>query len=115
MKPAPHRPSSSPPQNPWESDVDRALDRQFSDIYTMLAAGLLFTDNFDAYITEFTTDATPGVETAIEHGLKRVPTGFLVLEKNKAAHLFKGSTEKTSTQYYVQSDTSSVKVKLMIF
>lgn len=115
MKPARYLPSSAAPTTAFERDLDKSLNAMFADFYHMLAGGLLFSDNFDGHTVTFTTDATPGVETAIEHGLKRVPTGFLILEKNKAAHIFGGSTDKTSTHYYIQSDAESVTVTLMFF
>lgn len=115
MKLSRYLPSANPPQTPFEKDVDRSLDKQFTETAEILNNGIRFLDNFDGFIVTLTTDATPGVETAIAHGLKRVPTGCLVLEKNKAAHIFSGPTAKDSTTYYIQSDVAEVLATVMIF
>ncbi len=115
MKLSTYKPADSAPSTPWEKDADKSLDRIFAELKAMLNSGLGFVENFDCAIVNIVTNATPGVETAITHGLKRIPKGFLVLEKDKAAHLLVGQTTKTSTTYYVQSDVATVRATVMIF
>lgn len=103
------------PATHYEKDLERSLDKQFEKIGEILNKGLRFADNFDAYIGALTTNATPGVETAIAHGLKRVPSGFLVIQKDKAAHIYNGSTAWTADNIYVRSDVASVTATLIIF
>ena len=108
-------PAAAPDEPGYQQGLERVIDDHMKKIREILNKGLLFADNFDAYIATVLTDATQGVETAITHGLKRTPTGFLVFEKDKAAHVYTGSTAKNATTYYIRSDIASVTVTLMIF
>lgn len=103
------------PTDEFGKDLQESL-LVFSDqLISILNGGLRLEENFDFAMKTVTTDATPGVETAIAHGLKRTPLGFIVYSKNKAAHIFNGTTAFTSTNIYVQSDVASVIAKLIIF
>ena len=103
------------PGNEFEKNLELSLDKIFSQIKDILNNGIHFNDNFDAAITTLTTNATPGVETAIAHGLKRVPLGYLVLEQTSAGHIYRGPSGKDATNYYVASDVASVTIRIMIF
>lgn len=104
-----------PPKTDFEKKLEINLDKFFQQVRGILNKGIRFSDNFDGYITTITTDPTPGVQTALSHGLKRVPTGCLVLESNKAAHIFLGASGKSADTYNVQSDVASVTATLFIF
>lgn len=105
----------APPKDDYQKDLERALDKFSQELTTLLNKGLRFSDNFDSYIGQVTTDPTPGTETAIAHGLKRVPSGFLVIQKNKPAHVYNGASAWTVDNIYVRSDVLSVTATLMIF
>jgi hypothetical protein len=102
------------PETDFDKNLEKAFLRNIEQLTEILNKGIRFEDNFSAYITTFTTSGTPGVETAITHGLKRIPSGFVVLEKDKAAHIYKGASGKSATTYYVASDVASVTVTVMI-
>lgn len=108
------KPSNHPPENAFEKDLEIALDAIFSAIKEILNGGIRITDNLNSRISTITTSATPGTETAIAHGLKRIPAGAIILERDKAGHVFLGSSGKDSENYYVQSDVASVTVSLLI-
>ena len=103
-----------PPQDDFSRDLERGLDSIFSKLADILNGGLLLADNFDGFLTTITTDATPGVESAIAHGLKRVPSGYLVLKRDQAGILYDGSTAWDSTNIYVRSNVASLTVTLFI-
>lgn len=103
------------PEDDFSKDLEKNLDSFLTLVRTILNGGLRFADNFDCHIETITTSATPGVETAITHGLKRTPTGCFALEKDKAAHIYKGASGKSETTYNVASDVASVTATLIIF
>lgn len=104
-----------PPKDEHQKSLEINLDKIFTALRLMLNNGLRFNENFDAAITVVTTNATPGVETAIAHGLKRIPIGCIVLEKTAAGHLYRGPSGKDATNYYVASDIASLTARVMIF
>ena len=103
------------PENDFDKNIEKSFTRLTDQLTRILNKGIQFGENFDAYIVTLTTNATPGVETAITHGLKKIPLGCLVLEKNKAAHIYLGASGKSATVYNVASDIASVTATLMIF
>lgn len=105
----------STPKDQYEKDLEITLDKIFQKIAEILNNGIRFNENFDAAITVVTTNATPGVETAVAHGLKRVPLGCMVLEKTAAGHLYRGASGKDATNYYVASDIASLTARIIIF
>lgn len=106
--------SDVPPKDAYEKDLEFALDKFSLRLREILNNGLNFSDNFNGYLTTITTSAAPGTETAIAHGLKRVPVGCIVIEKDKAAHIYLGASGKDATNYYVRSDVASVTATLLI-
>ena len=106
--------STNAPANPYEKDLEQSLDKIFAVLVEILNGGLKFTDNFNSYITTITTDATPGNSSAITHGLKRIPSGLIILERiNKAGDIYLVS--KDATTYTLASDVASLNAKIMIF
>lgn len=103
------------PENDFEKNLEKSYLRLLQRLTEILNKGLNFSDNFAAYTTTITTSATPGIETAISHGLKSIPTGCLVLERDRAAHIYLGASGKSTTVYNVASDIASVTATLMIF
>jgi hypothetical protein len=114
MKLQRYAPSNHPPETKFDQDLETALDKIFGQLSEILNGGLRITENFDSYKVTLTTSATPGTETAIAHGLKRTPNGFIVLSKDKAAHIYDGATPKDSSNIYVRSDVASVTITLWI-
>lgn len=106
---------TAPPDTDYTKNLEKTLDEAFQRLREILNKGLLFADNFDAYIATITTDATPGLETAITHGLKRVPSGYLVMSRDKAAIIYDGASAWTATTLYIRSDVASVTAKVIVF
>lgn len=97
------------------SDVFFRMGRQLEDI---LNAGVKFSDNFDAYLTTFTSDGTPNTEFAVAHTLKRIPVGRVVLYQTKAGSLYQGpstGTAWTVSNAYFKCDVASVGFYIMLF
>ena len=108
--------NQAPPSEEWLKNLDKALDKWAQALVLLLKNGLRFEDNNDIDLVTFTTHATPGTEVAVAHTLKnRVPNGFLVYGKDKAGHLYDGTTAFSSANIYVRSDVASVTAKIMIF
>lgn len=103
---------NEPPETPFTKTLEQNLDKFFSKLRSILNKGLNFQDNFNCLKTTITTSVTPGNTTVITHGLGRIPVGVLILETDKAAHIF--TSAKTATTYTIKSDTASVTATLVI-
>ena len=106
-------PGSSGPETDLEKENELIVDQIQDQLQDLFNKGIRIEDNLSAYITTVTTDATPGVATTISHGLKRTPQGYIVLSKDKAAHIY-NTAAADSTNVYLKSDVASVTIKVII-
>jgi hypothetical protein len=97
----------------YHKSFETNLNKYLLLLRRIINNGLNFSENFNCLVTTITTNATPGVATAITHSLKRIPVGVLIAEKNKAAHIY--TSAKDATTYSIKSDVASVTVTLIIF
>lgn len=105
----------TPTVNDFERNLEKSFQRLMDQLVQILTKGLLFSDNFSCYIGDVTTDETPGVESGIAHGLKRIPTGYIVIGKDKTGDIFNGATAWTVSTIYLKSSVASLTAKIMIF
>lgn len=99
----------------WAKNLEQALQEYLDEVTNIINGAFRLEDNADVAIKTATTDAVPGDEVAVAHGLKRTPNGFAVLSTDKAAVIYDGSTANDATNLYIRSDTGTVAVKLLIF
>ena len=102
-------------ETPFEKNLEKSFQRLIDQLVQIFKNGILFSDNLSAYIGDLTTSGTPGVESVIAHGLKRVPTGYIVIGKDKTGDIFNGASAWTSSNIYIKSNVASLTIKIMIF
>lgn len=79
----------------WDEVCDNALDkRQFIDV---------------------TTPATPDQEYSIEHGFGTPAVGFIVINQNKAAVTYSGTTVWDDNKVYLKTNVATVIARIMVF
>lgn len=99
----------------FEKNIEKSFQRLMDQLVQILTKGLKFEDNFNCFIGSLTTSAVAGTELEISHGLKRIPSGYLVIGKDKTGDIFDGSTVWTSSSIYVKSDVASLTIKVLVF
>lgn len=104
-----------PATTEFDKNLERSFQRLLDQLSQILNNGLLFSDNFNASIGSFMTDLTPGVESAVAHGLKRIPEGYFIISRDKAGIVYDSGTAWDSTNIYVKSNVASLAVKILIF
>jgi hypothetical protein len=87
------------------------LDQNLSDI---LDGGLNFSDNFDSVFVTYTSNAIANTEDSVSHLLGKVPTGYIVVKKDKAADVYNTSA-LTSTVLRLKCSVSSAALTLLVF
>lgn len=70
---------------------------------------LSFRDNFTGY--EWTGEILPGEEKAITHGLKVIPTRFILTDAQGTNLIIRGDTKPTATHFFVTNVASSSTFK----
>ena len=59
--------------------------------------------------------ASTSIVYPIEHNLGFVPTGFLVIDKDKYADFKRGAVEWTNKTIYVQCNTANTRATILVF
>ena len=96
------------------------LELHVREVERILHRGISFgngvdEDNMSGDWVTFTSSVSPGTETGIPHNLGEVPVGYLVVRRDKAAHIYDGSTTWTSSTIYLRSDVASVAATVFVF
>lgn len=64
---------------------------------------------------EVTSHATPDTEYSIEHSLRTIPLGFIVIKQDKAAVTYQGATAWDTEKIYLKTNVASVAIRVLIF
>lgn len=85
----------------------------FDNIKELLNNGLKFSDNFDSKFVNVSF-AAANIDTAVPHGLGRVPTGYIVTRRGASLTVVDGATAWTSNIIYLKS-TAIGTVTVLVF
>lgn len=103
------------PTNKFESELEKDLLSYARDLSQILNKGIDFNDNFNCQIKTYTTNGTANTEDAVSHTLKRIPTGYLIIGRDKAGIVYNSGTTWTTTDIYLKCSVTSMAVTIIIF
>ena len=102
-----------------ESAFDRVLEAELlsytRELASILNKGLGFTDNWNGQAVTFTSHVTPDTEDSVAHSLGRVPTGFLILNRDKAGIVYQSGTAWTTSAIFVKTSVASMTTTILVF
>lgn len=98
----------------FAKDLIEVLKRHGVEISDIINGGIRLHENIDCTVVSTTTPGA-NVELAVAHTLRRVPTGFIVVNINKAAIIYDSGTTWTTAYIYIKCDQNNTTVKLLIF
>ena len=102
-----------------ESEFDKILEEELLSAWTelsnLLNGGIKFSDNFNGEIISVTDSGTINTEFTVSHTLKRVPTGFIVTNINKAGVTYDSGTAWTTTAIYLKCSVANATLKVLVF
>ena len=99
----------------FEKNLEKSYQRLNDVLSQMLTKGLLFSDNFNAYIVDVTTPGVPDTEFTVAHTLKRIPTGYILLRTDVPTTIYDGVTAWTTTDIYLKEPMGTATIKIMVF
>jgi hypothetical protein len=70
---------------------------------------------FAPQVIIYTSNGTPDTQDTVAHQLGRTPTGFLVINRDKAGVVYKGASAWTSSNIYLKCNVASVAVTMLVF
>lgn len=95
------------------SDASRFIQGAFDDLTTILNGKLLLGDNVSVSIFSYTFQAA-NTSYKIQHGLSRIPIGYILVKSPASSSLFDGSGQNDSNVIYLQC-TQALTVTVMVF
>lgn len=110
-----NRIKTSQPTNDFEKRLEQELLTYTLKLADVVNNGLKFSDNFDANILDVSDSGTANTEFTVAHTLKRVPTGYIVININKAGTVYAGSTSWTDTDIYLKCNVANCTIKILVF
>lgn len=103
------------PETEFEKNLEKELLSFSLELANILNNGLKFSDNFDANILDIADTGAANASNTVAHTLKRVPTGFIVVNNNKAGVVYDGGTAWTTTDIYLKCSVANCTVKVLVF
>lgn len=95
-------------------DLVQLLSEQELSLLSLLNQGLRMPDNFNGALLTYTSNATPDTQDTVAHGLRKVPSSFIVLSKDKAGDIYK-SASFDATNVYFKNSVASVATTIFVF
>src|SRR3990167_9512567 len=107
--------SQTPPENEFDRDLEKELDRILNrSLIPLVNGGLSFEDNMNCQLKTLTT-AGADTEVEVAHTLKRIPAGYIVYSRDKGGVVYDSGTAFTTTNIYIKCSTATTALKLIIF
>ena len=103
------------PGNKPQQDLYTIIANFITEVKKIVNGGITFNDNHDAKMVTFTSSGTPDVENTVPHSLGKIPSGYLVYSRDKAATLYDGATAWTKTDIYLKANVATTVFKIIIF
>lgn len=114
MTQVPTRIKTEAPHSPFESSLERELLSYSRKVADILNRGIRFEENLEnGFITIADTGGADS-EITVSHTLKRIPVGFLVINKDKYCDVRTSGTAWTTTDIYIKCSVANCNIKLFL-
>ncbi len=97
---------------------DESVRKQIQEILERVSLGStagVKAGNFDGQWIQFTSSGTPDAENTVAHSLNRIPTGYIVGQRNKGAVLYNGSSTWTSSNIYLKCNVATTVFRIFVW
>jgi len=94
-------------------ELVRFLSQMTDEIYQVVNGQLQFDQNLKTSTVDVSFTAA-NTQVPINHGLGRVPTGYIQAKSNVAARVYDGGSANTDSVLYLKSDAIA-NVKVIVF
>lgn len=95
-------------------DLAQLMAEQELNLTSLLNQGLRIPDNFDGAVLSYTSNAVANTQDSVPHGLRKVPSYFIVLSVDKGGVVYK-SAAFDATNVYLKNSATSVATTIYVF
>lgn len=102
-----------------ESKFDEGLIQELSkymyDLASLLNGGIRLDENCHAQIVSVSDTGLADTEFEVAHTLRRIPTGFIIVNRDAACIVYDSGTTWTATTIYLKCNTANANIKVLAF
>lgn len=95
------------------SDVTRYATQVIREIVDLINGNIRISDNLSVAIRDVNFTAS-NTEVRVEHGLNRIPSGYILVKSNVSTTIFDGDTSNSTTLIYLKASVAA-STKVLIF
>lgn len=99
----------------FDEELVKFLEQLMTNLSNIFGKAVSLTDNLDCEFIDYTSNGVADTEDTVAHTLRRVPTGFIVVNRDKAGAVYDSGTAWTTTNIYLKCSAVSTAVKLIVF
>lgn len=97
----------------------RMLSKMWENLARLINGNVTFgdgtnIDNINGSWINVTAPATPNTDFVVNHNLGRLPSGYLIMEKDRACDVYTGSAAPTKTQITLRVTVASAVLRMFI-
>lgn len=101
-----------------ESRFDEGLTVELAkyvyDLASLLNGGVRLDENCHVALVTVADTGLADTEFEVAHTLRRIPTGFIVINRDAACIVYDSGTAWTATTIYLKCNTASANIKVLV-
>lgn len=106
---------TSPPESNFDQALEQELFSAWPELASIINRGLNFSDNFNCLTVVVADTGAANTEFTVAHSLKRIPTGYLVIRRDKAGVVYDSGTAFTVSNIYLKCSTANTAITVIVF
>lgn len=99
----------------FDKEFLKAANESFIMLQSILDRGISHGDNMDEREISFVSSATPDAENTVAHTLGKIPSGIIVVKKDKAADVYANGTAWDKTNVYLKVNVATATIKFLVY
>lgn len=110
----PKRIKTAKPSSEFEKTMEQEMLHYTLKLDEVVNGGLKFSDNINCEVKTVADTGAANTEFTVAHTLKVVPSGFLLVNSDKAAKVYASGTSWTTTNVYLKADAANCEIKVIL-
>lgn len=99
----------------FDTGLAQELSRFVYDLASLLNGGIRIDENLHAQIVTVSDTGLADTEFDVAHTLRRIPAGFIIVNRDAACIVYDSGSAWTSTTIYLKCNTANANIKVLVF
>jgi len=94
---------------------EEVLSKYTTKLADIINGGLKLNENVNCQVITIADTDTADTEIEQAHTLRRVPVGFIVINKDQSCDVYDSGTSWTSSYIYIKCNADNASIKILVF